>query len=868
MMLQYLEIKKDYPDHLLFYRLGDFYEMFFDDAKTASRELELVLTGRDCGEPQRAPMCGIPYHSTDSYIAKLIEKGYKIAICEQAPGKTDENGLMVREVVRIITPGTVVDGAMLSEDRNNYLCAICIREGAAALSFCDIGDGIVYVRSVQSSDSRELSHALINEFSLFNPSELLLNCTADEAKEFLNYVKSASSAVINAGLSSYFCKENHALVETYFKKNLEEFGISDESAEADAVSALLAYLAETKQNPESLKSIELCRDDAFLLLDAATRRNLELTATLRSGDKRGTLLGVLDRTKTSLGARLLRRFIDQPLVNCRAIDRRQGAVQEFYDDTDLCADIRALLSGTQDIERLLSKLLYGTGNGRDVLALGQALSAVLPVSERLKDVKSDELCAIYGTLKAELVESLGPLSDYLIAAIDEKAPLTIRDGNIIKKGFDPEVDEVRSLLNESNGYLTAIEQSERELTGIKGLKIGYNKVFGYYLEVTNSYLSLVPERYIRKQTLTGGERFITQELKDLESRILSASARATALEYEVFCRIVKEICRHAPLISKAAGLIAHLDVYAALADVARTNNYVRPEVDYSDVLVLKDARHPVVETLTDGFFVPNDVLLDTENNRMAIITGPNMAGKSTYMRQTALIVILAQIGSFVPAKSARIGIVDQIFTRIGASDDLGAGQSTFMLEMSEVASILRHATKKSLIIYDEIGRGTSTFDGMSIAQAVVEYTAGKKLGARTMFATHYHELAGLETTVEGVKNYHIAAKKRGDTILFLRKIVSGFTDDSYGIEVAQLAGVPKEIVNRAKKILAELEADDTKVRYTPNVSPVEEEPLMPTLFDSAKDDFIREVAAVDVNTLTPIEAMSKLFELAKKAKEI
>ncbi|MBQ2252556.1 MAG: DNA mismatch repair protein MutS, partial [Clostridia bacterium] len=701
------------------------------------------------------------------------------AICEQAPGKTDENGLMVREVVRIITPGTVVDGAMLSEDRNNYLCAICIRDGSAALSFCDIADGIVYVRSVQSADARELSHALINEFSLFNPSELLLNCTADEAKEFVNYVKSASSTVVNAGLSSYFSKENHALVETYFNKSVEDFGLSEESAEADSVAALLSYLTETKQNPESLKSVELCRDDTFLLLDAATRRNLELTATLRSGDKRGTLLGVLDRTKTSLGARLLRRFIDQPLVNCRAIDRRQGAVQEFYDDTELCADIRALLAGTQDIERLLSKLLYGTGNGRDVLALGQALSAVLPVSERLKDVSSDELCSVYGTLKAELVETLGPLSNYLIDAIDEHAPLTVRDGNIIKTGFDPEVDEVRSLLNESSGYLTAIEQSERELTGIKGLKVGYNKVFGYYLEVTNSYLSLVPERYIRKQTLTGGERFITQELKDLESRILSASARATALEYEVFCRIVKEICRHAPLISKAAGLIAHLDVYAALADVARSNNYVRPEVDYSDVLQLKDARHPVVETLTEGFFVPNDVLLDTDKNRMAIITGPNMAGKSTYMRQTALIVILAQIGSFVPAKSARIGIVDQIFTRIGASDDLGAGQSTFMLEMSEVASILRHATKKSFIIYDEIGRGTSTFDGMSIAQAVVEYTAGKKLGARTMFATHYHELAGLENTVEGVKNYHIAAKKRGDTILFLRKIVSGFTDDSY-----------------------------------------------------------------------------------------
>ena len=593
-----------------------------------------------------------------------------------------------------------------------------------------------------------------------------------------------------------------------------------------------------------------------------------MTATLRNGDKRGTLLGVLDHTKTSLGARLLRRFIDQPLVNCRAIDRRQGAVQEFYNDTALCADIREMLSGTQDIERLLSKILSGTGNGRDVLSLGLALASVSPITERLNQSTSPELCDIYATFKTELIETLAPLSEYLQKAISENAPATTRDGGIIRDGFDTEIDNMRALLNESNSFLAEIEAAEREATGIKGLKIGYNKVFGYYLEVTNSYLSLVPERYIRKQTLTGGERYITQELKELEARILSASTRVTALEYEVFMRIIDEVRRHTPLISKAANLIAHLDVYANLGEIARVNNYTRPEVDYSDILELKDSRHPVVESLTDGFFVPNDVYLDTSKNRMAIITGPNMAGKSTYMRQVALTVIMAQMGSFVPAKYSHIGIVDQIFTRIGASDDLGAGQSTFMLEMSEVASILRHATKKSLIIYDEIGRGTSTFDGMSIAQAVLEYTAGKKLGARTMFATHYHELAGLENTVEGVQNYHIAAKKRGDTILFLRKIVAGFTDDSYGIEVAQLAGVPKEIVTRAKKILSDLENDNGKIRYSPReVEPEIELPEI-SLFTAANNEFILEISKIDVNTLTPIEAMTKLFELSKKAKEL
>lgn len=867
MMLQYLDVKKQYPDHLLFYRLGDFYEMFFDDALVASRELELYLTGRDCGEPERAPMCGVPYHSADTYIAKLLEKGYKVAICEQVEQTPDDKGIMQREVVRIVTPGTARDGAMLNEEKNNYLAAFYVESGCAGLAFCDISDGVIFCRQAENEDFRELSRALINEFSLFWPTELLLNLSAEELKELVNYIKSASACVLDFNTQKHFDAQNLTLIEKTFGKSAEGFGLSENSAAARAVAALLSYLTVNMQNPQNLRSIELYHDDSFLSMDAAARRNLELTETLRSRDKRGTLLGVLDQTKTSLGARLLRRFLDQPLVNCRAIAKRQSAVAEFYDNTALREDVRELLAGTQDIERLLSKLLYGSGNARDILALGLSLQAVTPLANRLSQVQSEELCELYGVLKTELADPLFALSEYIAAAIVPEAPFSVREGGIIKSGFHPEVDEVRSILTESHNYLSSIEASERELTGIKGLKIGYNKVFGYYLEVTNSYLSQVPERYVRKQTLTGGERFITQELKELESRILSASARNSALEYEVFCTVVQETVKLAAQISKAAELLAHLDVYANLAQVARENGYQRPEVDYSDVLELKESRHPVVESMMDGFFVPNDVYLDTHKNRMAIITGPNMAGKSTYMRQVALIVILAQMGSFVPAKSARVGIVDRIFTRIGASDDLAAGQSTFMLEMSEVAGILKGATEKSLIIYDEIGRGTSTFDGMSIAQAVLEYTASKKIGARTMFATHYHELSGLAHTVDGVKNYHIAAKKRGDSIIFLRKIVDGFTDDSFGIEVALLAGVPKEVVNRAKKILAQLEAQNQGSAYIPQKAQDTEAADEITLFQNADREILAELAAQDVNTMTPIEAMEKLFELSKKAKD-
>lgn len=866
MMLQYLEVKRQYPDHLLFYRLGDFYEMFFDDAKIGSKELELYLTGRDCGEPERAPMCGIPYHSADSYIAKLLEKGYKIAVCEQNPDKIDQNGLMAREVTRIITPGTVLDGAMLDEKKNNYLCAICVDGDRAGFAFCDVTDGVISVRGVQNPDERELSRAMINEFSLYEPSEILLNLSYEEAREFLNYVKSVSHCVINDSAADCFTQENEKLLTEKFSKSFEDYGLLPASAEALAVGALLRYLISTKQNIDIVRSIELCPDDSFLKLDAATRRNLELTETIRSRDRKNTLLGVLDHTKTSLGARLLRRFLDQPLVNCRMIARRQGAVREFFEDQTLCEDIGSLLSGTQDIERLLSKLLYGTGNARDLLSLGLALSSVEPIAQRLNRVKSEALSEIYGIMRANLCEPLYELSELLKSAIREDAPFSVREGGIIKEGFDPEVDEVREILSESHSYLANIEASEKELTGIKNLKIGYNKVFGYYLEVTNSALHLVPDRYVRKQTLTGGERFITQELKDLESRILSASSRAGALEYEVFQKLVQKVCGRGAEISRAADLIAHLDVYSDLAVVARLHHYTCPEVDYSDVLDLKDARHPVVEVLSEGFFVPNDVYLDTSKHRMAIITGPNMAGKSTYMRQVALIVILAQMGSFVPAKSARIGIADQIFTRIGASDDLSAGQSTFMLEMSEVAAILKHATQKSLIIYDEIGRGTSTFDGMSIAQAVLEYTASKKIGARTMFATHYHELSGLEQMTDGVQNYQVAAKKRGDSILFLRKILPGFTDDSFGIEVAHLAGVPKEVVTRAKKILAQLEAQNGgKTAFSAPGAAKAEETL--PLFADENLQIVEDLRKLDVNTLTPIEAMGKLYELSKRAKD-
>ncbi|MEA4832450.1 MAG: DNA mismatch repair protein MutS [Oscillospiraceae bacterium] len=865
MMQHYLEIKKQYSDYIVFYRLGDFYEMFFEDAKIVSKELELVLTGRDCGEDERAPMCGIPYHACDVYIGRLVEKGYKVVVCEQMETPAQAQGNIVRrDIVRIVTPGTLTDGKLLDESKNNYLCALNIYGLTAACAFCDISRAMIELTTVNGSDEDELFQSIINELSLFKPSEVIINAPGERVARLTDFLSQNEKCSITASAGEYFIPDQ-ALIKNQFPDECFPEGFSISGTDGGACAAIIRYISETQKT--SVPEItEICAygSESFMSIDASTRRNLELCETLRTKERRGSLLWVLDKTKTSPGARLMRKFIEQPLVNCRAVQLRQGAVAEFFSHTILRDDVRAALSGAQDLERLFTKVQYGTSNARDLIAIKQTLSIFPKLEALLCDTSASELSSMYNSLRTELGEKLGALYDFIDRAITDDPPFLVREGGLIKKGFNSDVDELRSMVTESREYLSQIESQEKELTGIKGLKIGYTKVFGYYIEITKSNIPLVPDRYIRKQTLTNCERFITRELKDMESRILGANDKSIGLEYELYLSAVENVKSYADAIFSAAGILAKTDVYAALAEVALKNNYVCPEVDYSDLIELKNSRHPVVEKFTNDYFVPNDVSLDCGRNRTMIITGPNMAGKSTYMRQVALIVLMAQIGSFVPAEEARIGICDRLFTRIGASDDLSSGSSTFMVEMNEVAYILKHATKKSLIIYDEIGRGTSTYDGMSIARAVLEYTTGKKLGAKTMFATHYHELSELENSIDGVKNYNIAAKKRGDSVTFLRKIVRGSADDSYGIEVAQLAGVPAEVIRRARQILKKLEEENanTPVQKTEAVIPEI------SLFDSAKNILAEELKSIDVNTLTPIEAMGKLYELTKKAKEL
>ena len=858
MMQQYFEIKEQYKDHLLFYRLGDFYEMFFDDAKCASKELDLTLTGRDCGMPERAPMCGVPFHSADSYIAKLVAKGYKIAICEQTEDPAQAKGLVKREVIRVITPGTVTESGMLSEGKNNYLCAVCISGASAGLAFADISTAQVYATQITDDESRQ---KLLNELAVYAPKEMLVNADRTECPELLNFAKDRLGAFFDDTQPELFDTESFDKVvkqfgEEVFEKNLLYKG----SPVTVALGALLEYLRQTqKMDLEYIDKLEYYTNELFLGIDVNTRRSLELCETMRSKEKKGTLLWVLDKTKTAMGARLLRKWVEQPLMSVKSIVKRQQAVTELYDSYIEKEEMQNLLSSVNDLERLMTKIVYNTAGGKDLRALYQTISVLSPLKAQLESMKSKELC--------ELCESLDTLDDiggYIDKAIVEDPPFSIREGGFIKKGFSPEIDELNAIQTNGKSWIAGVEQSERELTGIKGLKIGYNRVFGYYIEVTNSYKDLVPDRYIRKQTLTGCERFITQELKDMEAKILGARDKVCALEYEAFQTLREYIAQRVHRVQKTADVISKLDVYISLADVAKRNNYCCPEVDNSDVIEIHDGRHPVVERyLKNEMFVPNDVNLD-ENNRLMLITGPNMAGKSTYMRQTALIILMAQIGSFVPAKSARIGVVDKIFTRIGASDDLAAGQSTFMLEMTECAYILKNATSKSFILYDEIGRGTSTYDGMSIARAIIEYTVSKKLYAKTMFATHYHELTELEDLCRGVVNYNIVAKKRGDELIFLRKIVRGATDDSYGIEVAKLAGVPDEVVKRADKILSSIDEHqhvEPKKSLMPKHSEGDNSTL--TLKSMIYDEVCENIKKTDINTLTPIEALTKFYEIKK-----
>ena len=855
MMKQYLEVKAQYEDYILMYRLGDFYECFFEDAVIASRELELTLTGRDCGDGKRAAMCGVPFHKADVYVGRLVEHGIKVAICEQVSDPKESMGLVKREVTRVVTPGTVTDASLLNEGTNNFLMSICLSGAAAGIAVADISTGEVSATYLSGKDFLVL---LRNEIGAYQPSEIIINRKSNEISEITDFAKERFSSLITDNLQRIFAYERaKELARHHFKDDADKL---TESEMLMAAGALLAYIEETQKTSVTFaKGINVYSRGQYLELDLNTIRNLELVEAMRVKTKRGSLLWVLDKTKTAMGARLLHSWTLRPLIDPVRISHRQAAVRDIYSDRRLRDELSDLLNGMLDIERLTAKAVYGTANARDLKAIGESIKN-LP---EIKALISTFASSTFKTITKEL-DTLDDIYELLSKAIDDNPPLTIREGGMIKPGFNTDVDYYRSIKDGGKDIMATIEQRERDATGIKTLKVAYNKVFGYYIEVTKSLVDQVPDRFVRKQTLTNCERYITQELKEMENTIFSADEKLVTLEYQIFDSLRAFIADNRERIRKAASLVAEIDVYRSLAEVASKNNYTCPEVDLSTDIIIKDGRHPVVEKFVkDSYFVPNDTTLDTSMNKVMIITGPNMAGKSTYMRQVAIITLMAQIGSFVPAREARIGVVDKLFTRVGASDDLASGQSTFMLEMTEVASILKNATSRSLIIYDEVGRGTSTYDGMSIARAVVEYTYSKKIGAKTLFATHYHELTDMEDELPGVVNYNIAAKKRGDSITFLRKIVRGGTDDSYGIEVAKLAGVPNDVVKRAKEILAHIEADKP-------VGKVEkrEEPAGFDLFSGITESIENEVAdrirSVDINTLTPIEAMNLLFELKNK----
>ena len=860
MMEQYFEIKKQYKDFIVFYRLGDFYEMFFDDAKLASRELDLTLTGRDCGEPERAPMCGVPFHASEGYIGKLIEKGYKVAICEQTEDPAAAKGLVKREVIRVVTPGTVLENNLLNDSKNNYLSAVYISDFECGIAFADVSTGQVYATFFSGSD---IFTQLKNEIGKYAPREVIFNVGLTKNAELSDFIRERTSALT---------LDNQAHRFDYFaalQRIEEQFGfdtkdrIADRKPLVSALGGLIDYITENQKGDISyIKELNIYSDDQFLQMDINTRRNLELTETMRLKEKRGSLLWVLDKTKTAAGARMLRKWIETPLLAIKPILARQGAVEEFYSDFMLREEMRVYLSDVLDLERLISKIVYGTASPKDLRSVADTLKVVPDIKALLSKCESAELSRIFGEL-----DDMGDVREIIDNAIDKEAPFSVREGKIIKAGYNADVDYLRSIMQDGAGWIRKMEAEEREATGIKTLKISYNKVFGYYIDVTKSNIDQVPDRYIRKQTLLNSERYITQELKDMESTILGATDKICALEYELFQQIRAKVAENSDRIQKTAALLAAVDVYMSLGSVAAKNKYVRPEVDNGDVISVKDGRHPVVEQFVkDTYFVPNDIELDSKGDRLMLITGPNMAGKSTYMRQVALIVVMAQIGSFVPASDARIGIIDKVFTRVGASDDLASGQSTFMLEMNEVAYILKNATSRSLIVYDEIGRGTSTFDGMSIARAIAEYTNSKKIGAKTLFATHYHELTTLENEFDGIVNYNIAAKKRGDSITFLRKIIKGSTDDSYGIEVAKLAGLPNEVIKRAKDVLASIEKNTNVFKET---SPEEKEEIDDTLIsfdDCLREQAIEELKSIDLNTISPYEAMQLLYDIQRKLK--
>lgn len=867
MMAQYFEIKKQYPGVILFFRLGDFYEMFFDDAKIASRVLDLVLTGKDCGQGERAPMCGVPFHSSDSYIAKLVSYGYKVAICEQVEDPATAKGLVKRDVVRVITPGTVIENNILDDGVNNYLCSVCTLQNETGICFVDISTGEFHITAVGKEDEQE---KIINQLSTYSPKEILVNSLANELDDVVAFAKSRLDVTpeVLEDSSFDFDSSTELILQTMNREQIDSLGIGKSKAAICALGSVILYLRTNRKTDEleAPSEIEFYEETEFMSLDISARRNLELTRSMMTGDKRHSLLWVIDNTKTAMGKRMLRSWLERPLVNVSQISRRQNAVAELVDNSMLRDEIKELLTGVNDIERLLSRIAYSTANAKELRSLCTTVQRLPAIKALLEGTGSSMLRSIY-----DGIDTLQDVYELINNAIVDEPPFSVREGGIIKAGYNEEIDSLHDIMNNGTSILTEIENREKEATGIPKLKVSYNKVFGYFIEVTNSYKHLVPETYIRKQTLTNCERYITQELKDLEGKVLGAKDRCVALEYETFCAVRSSVAGEVERIQKTAKALATLDSLASLAQVAFNNNYCCPQITTDGTLDIKDGRHPVVEALlNDTPFVPNDTLLDCSNNLCSIITGPNMAGKSTYMRQTALIVLMAQIGSFVPARSARISVCDAIFTRVGASDDLATGQSTFMVEMNEVSTILKNATDKSLIILDEIGRGTSTFDGMSIARAVLEYVV-KKIGAKTLFATHYHELTAMEGMLKGVNNYSIAVKKRGDDITFLRRIVHGGADQSFGIEVAKLAGVPSAVTKRAKAILKELESNRVEIDFKADNAVEEEETEEEVQFNfraKSTDEMLELIKAIDINTLTPIEAMQTLYDLKKRAEEI
>ena len=866
MMQEYCKTKEEYKDCILFYRLGDFYEMFFDDALLVSKELELTLTGKDCGLEERAPMCGIPFHAADTYINRLIERGHKVAICEQVEDPKKAKGLVKRAVIRVVTPGTTLDATSLDESKNNYLMSIVSIADRFGCAIADITTGDCFLTEVPNSQK------LVDEINKFSPAEIICNDSFFMSGVDTDNLKERLGICIFSLDAWYFdddtCRKE--LREHFHVTNLEGLGISDYDSGIIAAGALFLYLKETQKTALSqMTTIRPYTAERYMLIDSSSRRNLELVETLREKQKRGSLLWVLDKTKTAMGARTLRSFVEQPLIDAEEINRRLEALEELNEKPMLRDEIREYLNPVYDLERLVSRISFKSANPRDMVAFASSLEMIPYIKQVLKDFQAPILKEIY-----EDMDSLEDITDLIKHAIVDEPPLAQKDGGIIREGFNEDVDKFRSARTDGKKWLTELETKERERTGIKSLKIKYNRVFGYALEVTNTFKELVPENYIRKQTLANAERYITEELKNLENMILGAEDKLYALEYELFSNVRDKVGQEVIRIQRTAKAIAGLDVFASLALVAERNHYVRPKVNEGGIIDIKGGRHPVVEQMIDNdMFIANDTYLDNTKKRISIITGPNMAGKSTYMRQTALIVLMAQIGSFVPADKAVIGIVDRIFTRVGASDDLASGQSTFMVEMTEVANILRNATAKSLLILDEIGRGTSTFDGLAIAWAVIEHISNTKLcGAKTLFATHYHELTELEGKLSGVTNYCIAVKEKGDDIVFLRKIVKGGADKSYGIQVAKLAGVPDSVINRAKELVEELSDADITAAVKDLASPkkkpkVEMDMAQMSLFDTVQDnDIIEELKGIDIGNLTPMEALNTLYNLQNKIK--